>query len=175
MHGDLMKYLRKIYRPLILCFALVAGLSLTAACTPIGVLTGAAATTGVAAAQEGGISRAVSDTKIKVMINEAWFQYDLDTFSKLGTTVKNGRVLITGVVQEPQHRVEAVRLAWRVPGVQSVINEIRVADSEGITCFAKDTWISARLRTRHPRRALPLRSPTLSRRASISKRIPYTV
>lgn len=118
-----------------------------AACTPIGMATGAAATTGVAAAQEGGISRAISDTVIKAKINDAWLKYDVRTFAKLDTTVSFGRVLITGVVQDPQARVEAVRLAWQVDGVKQVINEIRVAESEGIQGFIRDNWISTRLRT----------------------------
>ncbi len=116
------------------------------ACTGVGLLTGAAAVTGVSAAQEGGLPRAYNDTKIKVLINDAWFSYDVEAFRKLSTTVNQGRVLITGVVQNPEHRVEAVRLAWQVEGVQQVINEIRVADSEGITGFVKDTWITSRLR-----------------------------
>jgi hypothetical protein len=62
-------------------------------------------------------------------------------------TVKEGRVLVTGVVQNPEHRVEAIRLAWQPEGVKQVINEVRVADSNGIVGFAKDAWISARLRS----------------------------
>ena len=143
MRGDPMNIQTKHF---LFTFCLIGLLGLNA-CSAVGIATGAAATTGIAAAQEGGISRAISDTKIKAMINDAWLKYDLDTFAKLSTTVKNGRVLITGVVQQPEHRVEAVRLAWQVEGVKSVINEIRVADSEGIVGFAKDTWISTRLRT----------------------------
>lgn len=115
-------------------------------CTPVGVALGAGATVGIAAAQEGGISRAVSDGVIQAKINDAWFKYDIDTFAKLSTTVNNGRVLITGVVQDPEDRVEAVRLAWQVEGVKQVINEIRVADSEGVQGFIRDNWISTRLR-----------------------------
>ena len=68
-------------------------------------------------------------------------------FTKLSTKVNQGRVLITGVVQDPAHRVEAVRLAWQVEGVKQVINEIRVADSEGFKGYVKDKYISSRLRT----------------------------
>lgn len=116
------------------------------ACTGVGLLTGAAAVTGISAAQEGGLSRAASDTAIKVRVNEAWFQYDVDAFTKLSTTVNQGRVLITGVVQNPEHRVEAVRLAWQVPDVTQVINEIRVAESDGVKGFVRDSWITSRLR-----------------------------
>lgn len=116
-------------------------------CTFTGLAVGAAATTGIAAAQEGGISAAVSDTVIKAKINDAWLNYDVGTFGKLSTTIEQGRVLITGVVQDPNHRVEAIRLAWQVKGVKQVINEIRVADSEGFTGFVRDKWITSRLRT----------------------------
>jgi len=124
----------------------VSALSLQA-CGFTGLAVGAAATTGIAAAQEGGISGAVSDTVIKAKINDAWLNYDFDTFSKLSTTVDQGRVLITGVVQDPEARVEAVRLAWQVKGVKQVINEIRIADDGGVTGFVKDKWITSRLRT----------------------------
>lgn len=116
-------------------------------CTVTGVAIGAAATTGIAAAQEGGIPGAVSDAVIKAKINDAWLNYNFDTFSKLSTTIDQGRVLITGVVQDPEARVEAVRLAWQVKGVQQVINEIRIAEDAGITGFVKDTWVTSRLRT----------------------------
>ena len=133
-------------RLLTLTILCLSALSLQA-CTLLGLATGTAAVVGVSAAQEGGISRAVSDTSIKLKVNEAWFQYNIDAFRKLGTTVKQGRVLITGVVQNPEHRVEAVRLAWQVPGVTQVINEVRVANSAGITGFVKDKWLSSRLRS----------------------------
>lgn len=112
-----------------------------------GMLVGAGATAGVAAAQEGGVKRAWSDAQIQAQINKLWFEYDVDTFAKSDLTINQGRVLITGVVQNPEARVEAVRLAWQPKGVKQVINEIRVAKSGGITGFARDTWITSRLRT----------------------------
>lgn len=115
-------------------------------CTGLGLATGAAAVTGISAAQEGGIGRAISDSTIKLKINDAWLNYSVKAFSQLSTTINQGRVLITGVVQNPEHRVEAVRLAWQVEGVDQVINEVRVAESAGVTGFVKDNWITSRLR-----------------------------
>lgn len=125
----------------------LSSLIVSTACTPIGMATGAAATAGNAASKEGGISGSFTDASIKGKINELWFNYNIETFSKLSTTVNQGRVLLTGVVQNPEDRVEAVRLVWQVKGVKQVINEIRVADSEGVPGFVKDTWITTRLRT----------------------------
>lgn len=125
----------------------VSALLFSNACTPLGMATGAAAGVGNAASKEGGLTGAVTDASIKGKINELWFNYNIDTFSKLSTTVNQGRVLLTGVVQNPEDRVEAVRLVWQVQGVKQVINEIRVADSEGVSGFVKDNWITTRLRT----------------------------
>lgn len=113
----------------------------------LGVGAGLGAIAGVAAVQEGGVAEAGSDARIQAEINSLWFQYDVETFRKLDLTINQGRVLITGVVQNPEARVEAVRLAWQPTGVKNVINEIKVADSEGIVGFAKDTWITTRLRS----------------------------
>lgn len=123
----------------------IAGLGLSS-CTATGFATGAGASVGVASAQEGGLPAAVTDMGIQAEINSLWFQHNVDMFRKLDLTVNQGRVLITGIVQDPQHRVEAVRLAWQAKHVKQVINEIRVADSEGVAGFARDTWITTQLR-----------------------------
>jgi osmotically-inducible protein OsmY len=108
---------------------------------------GAGAGVGVAAAQEGGLTRAYDDLRIQSLINEAWFAHDVNMFSNIDMTVSQGRVLLTGVVEDPEHRVEAVRLAWQPDGVKQVINEIRVSDPRGFGTYAKDTWITTRLRS----------------------------
>lgn len=127
-----------------LSFVAVALLS---GCTPIGLAAGAGASLGIAAAREGGIRETASDLKIKALISDKWFKYDIETFTKLNLTINQGRVLITGIVQNPDDRVEAVRLAWQVEGVNQVINEIRVADGEGLPGYVRDQWITTRLRT----------------------------
>lgn len=120
----------------------------TSGCTPIGAAVGAGATLGTAAAREGGIGQAWTDTRIRAYINDAWFRYNTDIFRKLDLTVREGRVLITGQVQKQEHRVDAVRLAWQAPYVRQVINEIRVENSDGISGYARDSWISTQLRTK---------------------------
>ncbi len=118
-----------------------------AACSPVGMLTGAGAAAGVASAREGGISGTLTDARIEADISDKWFKYDLETFSKLNITVRRGRVLLTGIVQYQQDRLEAVRLAWQADGVEEVINEINV-DKEGkISDYVNDKWIASRLRT----------------------------
>ena len=125
---------------------LVVGLLTASACSPLGLAAGAGAGLGIAAAQEGGISGTAYDIAISAKFSDLWFRYDVSTFAKLDLTVDQGRVLITGVVQNPDHRVQAVRLAWQVEGVRQVINEIRIAKSNGLPGYVRDQWITTRLR-----------------------------
>ena len=112
-----------------------------------GILAGGAAAVGVASVKEGGLRSSAKDLRIQAEINDYWLRQDIDIFTKLDLTVNQGRVLITGIVQNPEHRVDAVRLAWQAQGVKQVINEIKVANSTGVTGFLNDAWISARIRS----------------------------
>jgi len=40
-----------------------------------------------------------------------------------------------------------VRLVWQADGVSEVINEIQITASDGLAGFARDTWISGRLKS----------------------------
>ncbi len=125
--------------------SLLASTLIVSGCVPV-IAAGLGTAVGVSAVQEGGLPEAANDAVIQTTINDLWFKHDTSMFLKLDMTVNQGRVLITGVVQDAQHRVEAVRLAWQAKGVVQVINEIKVAQSEGIVGYAKDTWITTRLR-----------------------------
>jgi osmotically-inducible protein OsmY len=129
----------------LIAILIVAGLGLQG-CVFLGIGAGLGAA-GVAATQEGGLSVAAEDTRIQVQINDLWFKHDVEMFRKLDMTIDNGRVLLTGVVQNPDHRVEAVRLAWQPKGVKQVINEIRISESSGVQTTAQDVWITTRLRS----------------------------
>lgn len=66
----------------------------------------------------------------------------------MNLSVDQGRVLITGRATDTQMRLDAVQLAWKVPGVTEVLNEITVDTQSGITDSARDSWITAQLRTK---------------------------
>lgn len=134
-----------ILRTISIVLMLAAATSLSG-CVPVAVTAGAAA--GIAASKDGGIGGELEDAKIGAAINDVWFKHDTSMFAKLRLTVEGGNVLITGVVQNPEDRVEAVRLAWSVEGVKKVINEIQVAEDEGVSGYLKDKWIGTQLRAK---------------------------
>lgn len=117
-------------------------------CTPAGLAAGAGATIGVAAAQEGGIKTATTDASIRVSITDLWLKHDVNMYRRVGMTVKEGRVLLTGDVPTPEMRVDAVRLAWQADGVRQVINEIKVEEGGGVTGYVSDSWITSSIRTK---------------------------
>ncbi len=137
---------RSTFAPLVLVVAL--GL-LQAACAAVVVGAGAGAATGMTAAQERGVGGVVSDTTIKARISGLWKEADERLGTRLRLQVQEGRVLVSGVVEEPEMRLEAVRLAWQVDGVEEVINEISVSDAgKTFGDFTQDTWITTQLRSR---------------------------
>ena len=58
------------------------------------------------------------------------------------TTVLNGRVLLTGLVDNQEVRIDAVRRVWEVEGVQEVINEIQIGNRASLKEYANDVWIN---------------------------------
>ncbi|MEE8270459.1 MAG: BON domain-containing protein [Alphaproteobacteria bacterium] len=116
-------------------------------CAPV-LIAGAGATAGVVVAEEREVGEVVDDTGIKLRINQLWLQEDADLLIALSTRVTQGGVLVTGTVADPDQRVTAIRLVWQVEGVREVINEIEVANSEGVAGYARDVAISTQLRSR---------------------------
>lgn len=109
---------------------------------------GAASVVGASAAQERSMGDAVDDTVIKSKINSALLQKSVDLFGDIEIDVVEGRVMLTGSVPVPEDRVEAVRLTWTVDGIKEIINEIQVEDESGLTDYAQDSWITARIKSK---------------------------
>lgn len=127
---------------------LVATLLGSAGCTRVGVAVGAGAMVGTAASSERGLVTTVEDDRIWLAINAAWLDHDLDVFQAVKLQVHEGRVLLSGQVDTPAMRRDAVRLAWQVDGVREVLNEIEVSQAGDFGSFLQDRWISGQVRNR---------------------------
>ena len=114
----------------------------------VGVAAGVGATAGVAAYQERGIEAAAIDLNLEAQIVKLWLQQDETLTLKLGVEAYEGRILLTGVVEDPQMRADAVRLVWKVIGVREVINEIQVTSDSGVIDLARDSWITTQLKSK---------------------------
>lgn len=126
----------------------IGGLCVLGACSVPGMVIGAGATAGIAAAEERGIETALDDLKIDVEIKRQFLERDETLLATVSTEVHDGRVLLTGVVDKPEMRMTAARLSWAVDGVAEVINEIKVAGDASIAQASKDIFITTQLRAR---------------------------
>ena len=117
-------------------------------CTLLDTAATAGATAAIASSQERGLQGAMRDQRIRMDINHYWLQESAAMFHAVNLQVRNGRVLLTGKVDSPDMRVEAVRLAWKPDGVTEVINEIEVTDTSSLSSYARDTWINTQLKTK---------------------------
>ncbi len=112
-----------------------------------GAVVGAGATTGVAAYQERGIEGVAKDLQIESRIIGNWFHFEHTLPTKVSVEVYEGRALLTGAVGDPKIRADAVRLAWKALEVKAVLNEIQVTGSGDVFDIARDTWITAQLKS----------------------------
>lgn len=125
--------------------SILIGLTLTLPLGGCGVLIGAGAAAGTASMEERGLGGAIDDKVIQTQINAAWLEIDSDLFIDISSEVHEGRVLLTGNVTKPEHRISAVRVAWETKGVREVINQIEIRDRSGIADYARDAWITTKL------------------------------
>ena len=63
------------------------------------------------------------------------------------TKVLDGRIFITGKVNNPEEKLQITKLAWETKGVRSVRNDIKIKKSFNFTQSAKDLLITSQLRT----------------------------
>lgn len=111
-------------------------------CSPTGILAGGSASTMVLAEGDRSVGTFVDDTSIKVQITSKFIDSEDKLFLNLDTAVFEGRVLITGILDNQESRIEAVRKVWEVEGVKEIINEIEVGDKETFKEYVEDVWIT---------------------------------
>jgi osmotically-inducible protein OsmY len=87
----------------------------------------------------------VDDVLIKTVLKNSYFDQSEKIFFNVDVEVSQGRVLLTGTVDNIDLRIEATRIAWGVKGVQTVINEIQISQSDSILNFADDLVISTKV------------------------------
>ena len=115
-------------------------------CSPESVLVSGAGTGMVIAEGDRSIGTVVDDATIKVNIAAKFINSQDNLFIDINTSVLEGRVLLTGLVDNQEIRIEAVRKVWEINGVNEVINEIQVGNKSTFKGYAKDLWITAQIK-----------------------------
>ena len=109
------------------------------------VATGVATKAVTVSNSDRSIGEFVDDVLIKTVLKNSYFDQSEKIFFNVDVEVSQGRVLLTGTVDNIDLRIEATRIAWGVKGVQTVINEIQISESNSILDFADDLVISTKV------------------------------
>ena len=121
-------------------------LSTLYSCSPGGILASGGATTMVVAEGDRTLGTVVDDATIKINISSNLLSSSTDLFVNVNTNVIEGRVLLTGIVDTQEIRIETVRKVWEVEGVREVINEIDIGNKTTIKEYANDLWITTQVK-----------------------------
>ena len=70
-------------------------------------------------------------------------QYLISVKSK----VLDGRIFLTGKVDNPEEKLQLTKLAWEIKGARSVRNDIKIKEEFNFQRSAKDILITSQLRT----------------------------
>jgi osmotically-inducible protein OsmY len=125
--------------------ACLCGLALTA-CTPVGMVVGTSAMVARSVVQERTTMDALTDTEVKLSIQNRLMNHSHELFFDVSVGVIEGRVLLTGSVPQREHKVDAGRIAWETAGVTAVEDELTVAEDSGTQAYLTDVRISNTLR-----------------------------
>ena len=72
---------------------------------------------------------------------------DKNYLLSLGTKVLDGRIFLTGKVDDPEEKLQITKSAWETRGVRSVKNDIKIKEDFNFSQSAKDFLITSQLRT----------------------------
>ena len=103
-----------------------------------------------------GVSIAFDPRSLGTQIDDSVMQKSLTTrlilrdksyLLSISTKVLDGRIFLTGKVEEPEEKLHLTKLAWETKGVRSVRNDIKIKEDFNFAQSAKDLLITSQLRT----------------------------
>tara|TARA_B100001057_G_C22463982_1_gene799983 strand:- start:24 stop:617 length:594 start_codon:yes stop_codon:yes gene_type:complete len=103
-----------------------------------------------------GVSIAIDPRSVGTQIDDSIMQKNLsarillinkDYFLNVKTKVLDGRIFVTGKVDDPEEKLKLTKLAWETLGVRSVRNDIKIKEDFNFQQSAKDILITSQLRT----------------------------
>ena len=102
-----------------------------------------------------GVSVAIDPRSLGTQIDDSIMEKNLITrltmvekkyFLSVKTKVLDGRIFITGKVDNPEEKLKITKIAWETSGVRSVRNDIKIKEKFNFKQSAKDTLITSQLR-----------------------------
>ena len=133
-------------KPLLSLIMSVLAMICLGSCSPISFLSSSISTLD-STSQNRGLGGYITDGEMRTRYHFLLFEHDHKAFYHVKSNVYEGRILLMGSVPTPEMQEDAVRIAWQVPGVRAVSNELQICKETSIVETAKDKWISTKLNT----------------------------
>ena len=89
----------------------------------------------------------IDDSIMQKTISAKILAKDKKYFLSVKTKVLDGRIFITGKVDDPEEKLIITKLAWETKGARSVRNDIKIKEEFNFKQSAKDLLITSQLRT----------------------------
>ncbi len=89
----------------------------------------------------------IDDSIMQKIISAKIFAKDKNYILAVKTKVLDGRIFITGKVDNPEEKLLITKLAWETKGARSVRNDIKIKEEFNFKQSAKDVLITSQLRT----------------------------
>ena len=132
---------------LTLLFVSLILLMINIGCSPVGVLASGGSATMIVAEGDRSLGTVVDDATIKLNLSAKFLKSENRLFLDVNSNVIEGRVLLTGLVDTQEIRIEAVRKVWEINGVKEVINEIEVGNKTTLKEYMNDLWINTQVKS----------------------------
>ena len=103
-----------------------------------------------------GVSVAIDPRSLGTQIDDSIMQKNLSArilltdknyFLSVKSKVLDGRIFLTGKVEDPEEKLKLTKVAWETEGVRSVRNDIKIKEEFDFKQSAKDILITSQLRT----------------------------
>ena len=93
------------------------------------------------------IGTQVDDSIMQKNLSARMLLMDSKYFISVKSKVLDGRIFLTGKVDNPEEKLKLTKLAWETSGVRSVRNDIKIKEEFNFQQSAKDVLITSQLRT----------------------------
>ena len=102
-----------------------------------------------------GVSIALDPRSLGTQIDDSVMQKNLSArlilkdkshILSINTKVLDGRIFLTGKVDNPEQKLQLTKLAWETKGARSVRNDIKIKEDFNFSQSAKDVLITSQLR-----------------------------
>ena len=127
-------------------FFLISVLVLLSSC--VGVSSKGLFGTGVSVAFDPrSVGTQIDDSIMQKNLSARILLLDKKYLFSINSKVLDGRIFLTGKVEDPEEKLKLTKMAWETDGVRSVRNDIKVKEEFNFKQSAKDLLITSQLRT----------------------------